>query len=532
MTGVPLGIQHMKHNRLHGAHGIPPGWLIVLVFFMGKAAWAQVPQPDTATVAEEGPAPSIWVEPRLSAEVSFTNNGNLAAVGPQSEQIYDLRAGLLAVVNRPRIRGSLDYSLSALHFAQGTSRDELRHNLDADATLNAWDRRAFIDLSASIEDQTVSAFRSQQGELLRDINRARVGSLRISPYLVGVLGGVADYEVRYSLRRNVNDAPDRSNLTLQELGFNLGRQPQGSKLGWGFDGYAQQVDYSLRQNVRLSRLSASLIYAITPELIATVLAGQESNDVLSPTRRSFDNIGMSLDWRPSQRTRLFAQVEDRYFGDGHSVALDYRTPRTVWRAFSTRRVGAENPLDAAVASVGLLSDLINSHYLQTEPDPVLRARLVAAELRRLGLAGDVEVFQNFLTSRVTLENRRELSFVLLGVRSVLNLTLGRVSTSRLGQAIVIGDDFDDNTRIDQRGWSLNYAYRFTPLTSGTLSWSQQRTSGTALSASSRMKSWVLGATTRLAERTSASVQLRHTRYEASVNPYRETAISGVINRRF
>lgn len=522
----------MKRNPMHGARSFRSGCLVALVFFMSKAAWGQVQALDTATEADDGPAPALWVEPHLSAEVRFTNNGNLAAVSPQSEQIYDLRAGVLAVVNRPRMRGSLDYSLSALHFAQGTSRDELRHNLDADATLNAWNRRAFVDLSASIEDQAISAFRSQQGELLRDINRAQVGSLRVSPYLTGTLGGVADYEVRYGLQRNVSDATDRANLTLQELGFKLGRQPQGSKLGWGIDGYAQQVDYSLRQNVRLSRISASLIYAITPELIATALVGQENNDVLSPARQSFHNTGLSLEWRPSLRTRLFAQVEDRYFGDGHSVALDYRTPRTVWRAFSTRRVSSENPLDAAVSSAGVLSDLIDSFYLSTEPDPVLRARLVQAELRRLGLPGDLEVFQNFLTSQVTLENRRELSFVLLGVRSVLNLTLGQVSTSRLGQAINLGDDFDDNTRIDQQGWSLNYAYRFTPLTSGSLLLSNQRTSGTAQGAHSRLKSLTLGGTTRLAERTSASVQLRHTRYEAVVNPYRETAISGVINRRF
>lgn len=520
----------MKRNYMHGARSFRSGCLVALVIFMSKAAWGQVL--DAASVGDDGPAPALWVEPRVSAELRFTNNGNLATLNPQSEQIYDLGVGLLAVVNRPRMHGSLDYSLSALHFAQGTSRNELRHNLDADATLNVWDQRGFVDLSASIEDQTISAFRSQQGVLLSDINRAQVGRLRVSPYLVGAFGGLADYEVRYNLQHTANDADDRADLKLQELSFKLGRQPEGGRLGWGVDGYVQQVDYSLGQAVTLNRVSASLIYAVTPELVATVSVGRESNDVISPTRDSFNNTGLSLDWRPSLRTRLFGQVEDRYFGTGHSVALEYRTPRTVWRAFSTRRVGADNPLDAAIASEGLLRDLINSFYLQSEPDPVLRARLVEAELRRLGLSGDLEVFQNYLTSQVTLESRRELSFVLLGVRSALNLTLGQVSTSRLGQAIDLGDDFDDNTRIDQQGWSLNYAYRFTPLTSGTLSWSHQRTSGTALGAHSRLKSLALGGTTRLAERTSASVQLRHTRYEAVVNPYRETAISGVINRRF
>lgn len=522
----------MNSIRSHGMHRVRLGSLMALGLCMTQAAWGQTLAPGATPGSENGPAPSLWVEPQFSAEVRLTNNGDLATANPTPEQILDLSAGVVAVVNRPGVRGSLDYGLSGLYFAQGTSRNALRHNLDAQATLNAWNQHAFLDLAASIEDQAISAFRTQQGDLLRDSNRARVASLRVAPYVRGALAGWADYELRYGVQRNVNDATDRSDLSLQELSFNLGREPQGARLGWRVEGYTQEVDYSLRQGVRLSRLSTSLVYAITPGLRATAMVGREHNEVLSPTRQSFDNTGLSLEWRPSSRTRLFAQVEDRFFGDGHSVALDYRTPRTVWRAFSARRVSAENPLDAAVASVGLLSDLINSHYLSIEPDPVLRARLVAAELRRLGLPGDVEVFQNYLTSRVTLENRRELAFVLMGVRSVLNLTLGRVSTARLGQAIVIGDDLDGNTRIDQRGWSLNYAYRFTPLTAGTLSWSQQRTTGTAVGAESHLRSLILGATTRLAERTSASVQWRHTRYETAVNPYRETAISGVVTRRF
>ena len=385
--------------------------------------WGQALDLPQGTQPGVEPIPSLWIEPRVSAEVRLTNNGNLNPVNPQSEQIYDLGAGLRAVANRPRLRGSLDYSLNALQFAQGTSRDEVRHNLDAAATVNLWDQRGLIDLAASVEDQTVSAFRSQQGVLLSDTNRAQFGSLRVSPYLIGTLGGAADYELRYSLQRNVNDAADRADLDLQEISFNLRRAPDAGRLGWSVAGYTQEVDYSLSQSVKLKRATASLIYAITPELVATALVGQESNDVLSPTRQSYNNTGVSLEWRPSLRTRVFAEVEDRYFGTGHAVALEYRTPRTVWRAFSTRRVAADEPLDAAVASAGLLSDLIDSFYLQREPDPVLRARLVDAELRRLGLPGDLEIFQNFLTSSVTVENVRELSFLLVGIRSALNVRL-------------------------------------------------------------------------------------------------------------
>ena len=80
--------------------------------------------------------------------------GALSGTNPQSEQTLELSPGVRVVVNRPRVKGFLDYSLSGLYYAQKTSGDNLRHALNANARIDAWDNRAFVDLSGVVSDIT------------------------------------------------------------------------------------------------------------------------------------------------------------------------------------------------------------------------------------------------------------------------------------------------------------------------------------------------------------------------------------------
>jgi uncharacterized protein (PEP-CTERM system associated) len=58
-------------------------------------------------------------------------------------------------------------------------------------------------------------------------------------------------------------------------------------------------------------------------------------------------------------------------------------------------------------------------------------------------------------------------------------------------------------------------------------------SGIGLAQRNRSTSFGLGYTTRLAPRTSGSLQLRHTQYDSSaVNAFDETAITGLLTHRF
>ncbi len=497
------------------------------VLALAASAHAQVQ--DAAAGAPAAPRPSVWIEPRISAGVTLSDNGNLSSTNSRNEQTLELRPGVRAVMNTPRIQGFADYSLNTLHYMQDTSGDDLRHALHASATVNAWDNRAFVDLSGVVDDRATSAFDTLPGQGRSDANRSQMASFRISPYLRGNLAGVADYELRYGLHTSDTDAANRSDLTAQDLSLRLGHRGAG-RLGWSFDASMQDVDYASGRRTRSDSAVAGLIYNVSPQMMVTVRGGIEANDVITLTRESYRTAGLGLDWRPSPRTRLNAGVDKRYFGTGHNIALEHRTGRTVWR-FSDAKDVTNNPLEAASASLGSVYDLLDSLYTSLEPDPVRRAQLVQAELLRLGVSGNTQIFQNFLTSSTTLQRSQRLSVALQGVRSMLTFALARGDTSRLGPASGIGDDFDTNARIRSQSWSVGYAHRLTPLTSFNVDLSSGRNKGSS-GMHQRVNSLGLGLSTRFGPRTNGSLRLQRDNHRKSNASYGETSIAGVVTHRF
>jgi uncharacterized protein (PEP-CTERM system associated) len=502
--------------------------LTVLLLSVGAqtSAWAQ----DTAGA---GPKPSLWLERRVSVGAMLSDNGNLSATNPRSEQLLEVSPGVRLLLNGPRARGFLDYSLRGFYYAQDTSGDNLRQALNASGTLNAWDNRAFVDISGVIDDQAVSAF-SPTSKAFGDINRSQTARFRVSPHLSGEWAGLADYELRYSLETRITDVNTRADLTVQALSLALGSRPQGQTLGWSLSASSQEVDYSLGRTTRADTLRADLIVAITPQLRSTLYVGVEFNDILTPARESHNTIGFDVDWRPSNRSRVFVGLEDRYFGNAHNIALEHRTARTVWRLTDTRGV-IDSPLQTAQASLGSIYNLLDNLYASTVPDPIERAQRVNAELRSLGLPANAPVFQNFLSSSSTVQRAQSLSLALVGQRAVVTFALTRNRSSRLQSLINLGDDFDTNSRIDQQGWSVNLAHRLSPISSVSASLGRQTSEGrgSGPTPANSETFFALGYTTRLAPRTSASLQMRHRRYDNSaVNAFGETSISALLTHRF
>src|SRR5690606_20168639 len=150
--------------------------------------------------------------------------------------------------------------------------------------------------------------------------------------------------------------------------------------------------------------------------------GRERNDIISLDTRSYNNNAVGVDWVPSLRTRVSLQLEDRYYGNGHNVALEHRSGRMVYRYTDSRGV-QNNPLQAGTTSMGSVFDLFGALYSSIEPDPIRRAQLVNFELQRLGLDPNQQILQDFLASSATLERMQRLSAAWVGVRTTVTFAL-------------------------------------------------------------------------------------------------------------
>lgn len=480
---------------------------------------------------EKEPArpPSVYLEPRVTLQHTVTSNAPLAPTAV-SDQVTEIRPGFLFVSNTARIKGFADYSLGGLHYARETGSSHVEHNLNANAVIEAIEQRAFIDVSGIVSSQPISAFGAPVNGSPANPNASQTSTFRLSPYLRGRLGSAAEYEARYSVEDTRTDTVNRSDLLTQDWLLRVGSGKNGSIVGWSVDASQQTSDFSLGQNIETRTLRGSLNYAVTPHFLISGVGGTESTNQISPTRKSYSITGFGAEWQPSARTRFSVNHENRYFGEAHNIELEHRSARTVWRYTDTR--GISNGQNSQSASMGSLFDLLNGFYTQQESDPIRRTQLVLAEIARLGLPANAQVLNNFLSSANTVQRSQQLSLALLGQRSMVTLAISQSDNRPLDGALNLGDDFDTNTRIRQRGWSLLLAHRLTPNSSIQASLGAQRSVGTAPGLESRVRSGSLGLNTLLARRTNGSLQVRRTLSDGPASPYSESAVIGTITHRF
>lgn len=469
-----------------------------------------------------------WFEPRITVQHTVTSNARLNSTG-SSDQVTEVMPGFNFMRNTARVKGFVDYSLRAAHYARGTRPDKVWHNLNARGTLEAVEDRLFIDVDGMMGLQSTSAF-GPTGNTLANPNMVRTSNFRISPYVKGRFGGDIDYEARYGIQNVRSDTLSYANAKIHDWLFHLGKRPAGHIFGWGVDATQQDTDYSTGRSIDTTALRGRLIYLPNPQLLITGIAGIESTNQLSPTKESHNIVGLGIDWRPSDRTHIFFERESRYFGESHNANLEYRTSRTVWRYTDRRDV--MSGLGVQSASMGSLFDLLDGFYTQTEPNPIRRMQLVQAELARMGLPADMQVFQDFLSSSSRLQRLQQLSLGLLGRRSTLTLALSRSDTRQMDGSLQLGDDFQNNRRIRRRGWSVMLGHRLTQNSTINTTFSDTRSIGSTLGWETRIRTLMFGLNTKIAPRTNLGLQLRRVLSDGNMNKYDESAVMGFITHRF
>lgn len=515
---------------------------------MTNSVGAQSMNADSGALAADGAAPipnntadrretvggvsghsGVRLTPRITIQQTFTSNAQLSAAG-NSDQITEVMPGFSLVSNTARLRGFVDYTLRGVHYARGSASDQIWHNLNAHATVEAIQKWFYVDLDGWASLQQISAFGAPGSYTPANPNLTQTTSYRVSPYLRGYFANNIDYETRYGFQNIRSGTLSRSNITINDWLIHVGERPVGQILGWGVDATQQKVSYSNGRDVDTTTLRGRLNYFLTPQLRFSAIAGGEWTNQLSPVKEFHDIVGLGFDWRSSERTHIYFEGERRYFGESHNGGVEYRTSRTVWR-YSDRK-NINNGLGFQSGSVGSLVDLFDGFYARVEPDPIRRMQMVQAEIARLGLPADMRVFPDYLTSSSTLQRLQTLSLALLGRRTTLTFEVMQSDTKRLQGALQVADDFANNQRIRQRGWNVILGHRLTKNSTINAGFADAKSIGSAAGWDSRTRSLFFGWNVLIAPRTNFGLQLRRISSTGSLNRYNESAVIGLITHRF
>ena len=452
--------------------------------------------------SEPGPARAVSIVPRVSVTETFTDNVRLVSTGRQSDQVTELSPGVRISRDAGRLKGVFDYALSWVEYAQNASLSRSQSALNTFGTLEAVDNWLYLDFSGAVAQQSISAFGTLSNDnVSRNGNKTEVSTYRVSPYLRGRLGDVANYEARYGRVVTHGDAASVSGVATSDATVNFNGDSAFRNLGWSVDANRQSIDYSAGRPTEADRFDLGLSYSVTPQLGVTASAGREFSYYTSVEKQTYATNSYGVNWSPFDTTKLSALLGNRSFGEFHSLSFEHRTPRTVWVLTDSRDVSAT-------------------------PNPTSRSQLVNTVLQASGNNPSAPLSTSFLTSSVSLLRRQDLSFALLGVRDTVTLIATQSESSRLDTVSTSFDDFTTASVVRQHGLSVNYSHRLTPEYSLGILVSQQITSGGGALQDATLKFFNISLTGKVRKNATASLGVRRAVYSGSA-PYDENAV--VVN---
>jgi uncharacterized protein (PEP-CTERM system associated) len=502
---------------------------IAVLAFLTTGAHAQ-DDPTVGGVSNR----AFSIVPSVSVSETRTNNARLAG-GTQSghsDLITQVSPSLQMTSNGPRVKGYFDYAATGLLYARNSGSNEVQNSLNAAVKVEAIEDWAFLDSTANISQQVISAFGTQSADpALVNSNRTEVRSFSLSPYIRGALGSIANYDARFThaSTRSASDAV--SDHSTSQASLRIGSISDLRVLGWSVDATRQVYDFQEGRRTVDDRLRGILYVSPDPQVRLSLIAGHESNDIVTPDKQSQRTWGAGIDWMPSERTRLSAQRERRFFGNAHALSFEHRTPRSVWKYTDSRDIttglGQSSP-----GRFGTAYDLFFTQFASLQPDPVLRATLVDSFLTANGIAPATQVFAGSLASAATVQRRQELSFALLGVRDTVTFIASQTDGRRIDRVVAVVDDFADGNVLRQRGASVDLAHRLTPLSALNLVATFARITGTSASQSTTLRSISLAWSGRVGPRSSYVLSTRHSRFSSPTDPYSESAMTATLSLRF
>lgn len=483
------------------------------------------------------------VIPGLDLRERYTDNVGLAREGQErSRFVTEIAPSLSIATQSPGLRLAARYQLHYFLFNDGDAPDTQRftNRLSAEATARLVPQLVYVDGTAEVSEQSVSAFGPQPADNpYADVNRTEVRAWRISPYLVYQFGGTARVQLRYAHDSADSNTPGFGESTTDTAIFSIASGVNFRRIAWSVNASRQVLDDSLTGESSISNANATLRWNISDEWSTSATGGYDKYDYNSlggATEGSYWMAGFA--WEPSSRTSVSASIGERFFGRTYYLSASHRTRRTVWNisydeAVTTTR--SQFFLPAAIDTAALLDRLFTEVY----PDPVQRKLAVAAYMRATGLPKSLADRINYLSNRYMLQKQLMGAAMFRTARS--SFVLGLYDVRRRALSIFEADSrllgtqhatLNENTR--QRGLNGMWNWQLTSRSAVNLSLASGRTESIRTGRTDDTHALRISLSRQFAPRLRAAAEVRHARGSVidGGDEYRENSIAASVSMQF
>lgn len=474
--------------------------------------------------------PAWLFQPSISLQATLTDNARSNDDNRRSDLILQVAPRITVHGNTPRLKLFADYSHRELLYLNDSRSDRSTDSLRGHGTLEAVEGFFFVDAQASVSQRQESAFGLIAADNEADEeNTSQVRSFRLSPYIRSRPGARTDYEARYAVTSTDSDS-DRLRNRTSELVSGRVSQQLTPFFGLGAQASQYSVSRSDRDDAEIDRYVGTIFFLPRRDLRLSAYAGKERTNLQPDETSTIHGFGVA--WRPTPRTDIAAQRDRRFFGTGYRGHIAHRHRRSAIRVAASRDVSTLE--DLVLRPTGTtIEDIFADALSGLFPDPVQREQVARALLEQAGVDPDSPLFAAFLTDRLFLEKRVEASVALLGTRNTVSFGVSRAKREPLEDVPTLLDDFGLTRSLRTDVMTASWSRRMTGRSSITGTASRIRNVSLEDDGlhSRRLRFAVTGAT-RVGTKSTASLQLRHVRFDSSGRDYRENAIIAAFNYYF
>ena len=494
------------------------------------------------TVLLAPPARAQWrVTPAVDLRETYSDNvGQQANNTAGGQFITELSPSLLIANSSPRLKlsAAIRQNFYAYSGDRPGSTNSSSQQLQADARAKLIQELLFVDASASISQQSISAFGPQvSNNGFSSANRAEVRTYRISPYLNHAVGAFATTQLRYTHDSVSSAIASFGDSEANSLALNISSGPTFHTIGWGLQANRQDLDQSLGGKSSSKVASGRLYWRLGPALTLDANAGYDQYNFGSlGGATAGKSYALGFAWTPSLRTSIQASAGKRYFGSSYSLTALHRSRRTVWNFNYSDGVTTMRDqflLPRSIDTAALLDRLFTPNF----PDRAMRQQAVDAYIRATNLPASLAENINYFSNRYILQKQLQLSAGFNTARSTALVSLNasrrnalssqQVDSSLLGSSL---STLNDNTRLKSAVASLSY--RLSPRSSLNTALSKNLNESLSTGIKSNQTTLTVAMTQQYSRKLRGALELRRSQGNvsaAAASTYHENAISASLS---
>jgi hypothetical protein len=486
-----------------------PDWRVRPFLLAGAVCWpclhafAQTVEPASETAS--APKPATLIQPTVDLLLTATNNANgtTSTAPARKDVILSTSAGLIVNTQGANAHAEGQWRLTSVKYARSTQPSRVLPSGQIDLHADLYRKEAGVDASVSSEQLALTP--GTQPDAANTLDTTTNTRLSLSPFYTRQFDN--DSSLLARLKRtwihsetNSSQSSNAVNDNGTEDKHDIRWERRPARLGYALEAtYSKSPVFSSagsqQNNTSLTRrtATASLLYAVTPELVIGPILGHESSDAEGSSLSGVVR-GADLRWQPNEHTQLKSVLKHSVFGKEWELDASRKTPWTTF-GFNSRRSAETLAPQSTTASTTTTS---------------------ASSFAAANTLGAV--------ARETTSGR--MNFI--GRRDGINLSAGLSRTTPLidGNAL-------PPPKTKEYFFSAELIHKLTPLSNltGGLRWTQGTTTSTITNVVTPSRDFTarLGFSTKLMSDTTATMGLkRQITHNASTTPTETTASESAV----